>query len=165
MNRILTLAIAGILFTGIGTTGIVNAQATFGRQQAGTFQRGPQGFGFGMAQRGPQGFGFGAAPQGGRQQARGGRQGGGQGFGFGAAPQGGRQGFGMMPQRGFGFGFGPQAAQPRGPQAGPAAGPRGPQAGPAAGPQARGPQTRGPQAQNRGNADKPAKEKKKDKKD
>ena len=47
MNKILTLAVAGILFAGIGTTGIVNAQATFGRGQTGTFQRGPQGFGFG----------------------------------------------------------------------------------------------------------------------
>ena len=136
MNKILTLAVAGILFAGIGTTGIVNAQAPFGRQQAGTFQRGPQGgrqqAGRG-GQRGRQGFGIGAAPQGGRQQAgRGGQRG---GFGF-----------GMIPQRGFGFGSqarGPQAAQPRGPQAGPQA--RGPQAAQPRGPQA-GPQARGPQA-------------------
>ena len=76
MNKILTVAVAGILFAGIGTTGIVNAQATFGRQQAGTFQRGQRGFGFGRMQRGGrQGFGFGVAPQGGRQQAGRGGQG------------------------------------------------------------------------------------------
>ena len=49
MNKILTLAVAGILFAGIGTAEIANAQAAFGRQQPGAFQPGPQGgFGFGM---------------------------------------------------------------------------------------------------------------------
>ncbi|MBP5585228.1 MAG: hypothetical protein J6Y92_02605, partial [Lentisphaeria bacterium] len=100
MNRILTLALAGILFAGIGTTGIVNAQAPFVAQpgaQPGMAQRGPQGFGAAQPGPGPQGFGA-AQPGPGPQ-----------GFGFGAAQPGpGPQGFGLGaaqpgPQ-GFGFG-------------------------------------------------------------